>query len=591
LDKNTAIGLTLIFILMAGWFYFTMPDAEEIEQRKREAARQDSIAAAEQLKSDDEDFPIEVEDQPAVRERQQRSAPVGMFADASIQDTIITRVETPYFIAEFTNLGAGPRSYQLKRHNTWSGSPVEMIHDSVGSVYNVGFLSTENYNVETRDILFQPVDPNKSNIVLEEGNKELSYTLEVGDGRQIIYTYTFFADRYEMDLDIRFIGVSDYIIGRSVDFGWTVPLRSTEKDPKQDGMGTSAYIYAADELEQFKLTEPGADEFNFNGTIDWVATKTKFFSQIIKPVTQANAARLTGSQTGEQDDVLTRHNYTSAVQSPIPSDGKISYRLFVGPLTYEDTKAFDPNAFKMVEVGYNWMRFFSDPFVRFAVIPFFDLLNGFIPNYGLIIIIFAIVIKLILSPLTLRSYKSMANMRELQPQMKELQEKYKDNPQKQQQETLKLYRKAKVNPLGGCLPMLLQFPILITLWRFFQNSIILRQEEFLWASDLSAPDYIINLPFAIPFLGDSIAGFVLLMTGAMIVQSRITGGMGGGAGAAANPQMKVFQYILPVMLLFIFNNFAAGLSLYYLIFNILSIGQQFYLNKSIHNKKLAEAKS
>ncbi len=153
-----------------------------------------------------------------------------------------------------------------------------------------------------------------------------------------------------------------------------------------------------------------------------------------------------------------------------------------------------------------------------------------------------------------------------------------------------LYRKNKVNPLGGCLPNLLQFPILITLWRYFQNSILIRQEEFLWAADLSAPDYILNLPFEIPFLGDQIAGFVLFMTAAMMVQSKLTGGMSGGGGTSPMAgQMKMLQYVFPVMLLFIFNNFAAGLSLYYLIFNVLSIIQQVLIKRKLHGDKEAEA--
>ncbi|MGA0233408.1 MAG: membrane protein insertase YidC, partial [Saprospiraceae bacterium] len=232
----------------------------------------------------------------------------------------------------------------------------------------------------------------------------------------------------------------------------------------------------------------------------------------------------------------------------------------------------------------------SDPFVRFIVIPFFNIMGGFISNYGVLVIIFAASVKLILSPLTFKSYKSMAAMRELQPLMKEIQEKYKNDPQKQQKATMDLYRKNKVNPLGGCLPMLLQFPILITLWRFFQNSILLRQESFLWASDLSAPDFIINLPFGIPFLGDQIAGFVILMAISMGLQSKLTGGASGGGAAsgAMAQQMKIMQYLLPFMMLFIFNNFASGLSLYYLIFNVLSILQQLYINKNTHKAALAK---
>jgi len=185
----------------------------------------------------------------------------------------------------------------------------------------------------------------------------------------------------------------------------------------------------------------------------------------------------------------------------------------------------------------------------------------------------------------------MAGMRELQPQIAEIQSKFKENPQKLQQETMKLYRQNKVNPLGGCLPMLLQFPILITLWTYFQSSILLRQKDFLWASDLSAPDYLVSLPFAIPFLGDQIAGFVVLMAGSILLQTKVSGSMTGAPTTPGAPNMKVFMYIMPVMLLFFFNNFASGLSLYYLVFNVLSIGQQAYINRNKYLKPVEQETS
>ncbi|MDZ7692241.1 MAG: membrane protein insertase YidC [Balneolaceae bacterium] len=290
---------------------------------------------------------------------------------------------------------------------------------------------------------------------------------------------------------------------------------------------------------------------------------------------------------GPVDNPSTIHHYQSYIKSDIPQDRLVSYRLYVGPLAYNTLKQFDGNAYDMVDVGWSWIRWFSDPLVRYIVIPFFGFVADYM-NIGLAIILFAVLIKVVLYPLTKKSYKSMAAMKDLQPKMKEIQEKYSDKPEKQQKETLKLYKEAGVNPLGGCLPNLLQFPILITLWRFFQNSILIRQEEFLWASDLSAPDYILSLPFSIPFLGDQLAGFVLLMSGAMMLQSKVTGGMSGGMGGGGGmggSQMKMFQYLLPVMLLFIFNNFAAGLSLYYLIYNVMSIGQQLWINHQIDNDK------
>jgi YidC/Oxa1 family membrane protein insertase len=584
---------------MLGWFYFTLPSEEEIAEQRRQRAIQDSLAAIEQ-NDFDESFRTELENPMMQAEIQQESteAPrttTGMFAVGQDSSQTEFVIETPRYSAVFTNLGAGPASFTLKDHQTWAAQPIQMIGDTTRSAYNTGFLTTENYNVDTNTLLFQQLTFGNS-ISLEEGEiEELSYALELGDGRQLIYTYTFYGGKYEIDLDIRFVGVRDFVIGRAIDFGWTSPLRFTELDRVQEALATTSYLYSGGELEQLKVTDfdenDGYEEQNVNGTVDWVATKTKFFSQIIKPGTETDGAYLTGQITGEVDDATTDHYYTSTVTADIPSDGTVSMSLYIGPMRYLDVKDFDEHAFDMVEVSYGWLRWFSDPFVRLAVIPFFNFFGGFISNYGVLVIIFAVVVKLVLSPLTIRSYKSMAAMRELQPQMKEIQDKYKNDPQKQQKATMDLYRKNKVNPLGGCLPMLLQFPILITLWRFFQNSIILRQEDFLWVSDLSAPDYILSLPFSIPFLGDQLAGLVLLMTLSMVFQSSITAATSGG-GAANNPmaqQMKIMQYFLPIMLLFVFNNFASGLSLYYLIFNVLSIFQQLYLNRSTHQAAVAKA--
>ena len=416
----------------------------------------------------------------------------------------------------------------------------------------------------------------------------MSYRLNVPNGGALRYTYTFYSDSYEIDLRVEYIGIQEYILGRSVDFGFISPLNFTERDRVQEALATSAYLFAGGELERLKVDNPdennGYDELNINGMVEWVATKTKFFAQLIQPVHGTEGALLMGQINGKVDQPTTDHAYQAMLNSDIPSNGTQEYRLYIGPTKYADMKSYNEHAFDMVEVGYGWLRWFSDPFVRFIVIPFFNVMGGFISNYGVLVIIFAVSVKLVLSPLTFKSYKSMAAM-------KELQEKYKNDPQKQQKATMDLYRKNKVNPLGGCLPMLLQFPILITLWLFFQNSILLRQESFLWANDLSAPDFVINLPFGIPFLGDQIGGFVILMSLSMGLQSRLTGGASGGgaAGGAMAQNMKIMQYLLPIMMLFIFNRFASGLSLYYLIFNVLSIVQQYYINRSTHKAALAKS--
>ena len=607
MDRNTVTGLILIFLIMLAWFYVTMPSQEEMQRRQAaEQARQDSIAAAQadtlnrqqqtaegpaggdqpgqpQPQSQEQaDSQGQARQPQTLRAERQEPQEMGMFKRAGVSDTSYVTVETPLYTVEFTNLGAGPKQVTLKEYETWNHRPVQIIADTTRSAYSLGFLSNENYNIETDGILFEQLTPGDA-IQLNNGEtKELRYALNLENGGRIVYTYTLSGDAYELDLSIEFTGLERTIIGGTVDFGWKPRLQFTEKDRIQEGQQTSSYVYAGGELEQFKLSEAGRDELNVNGNIDWVATRTKFFSQIIEPETPTEGALLVGEVSGSVDNPNTRHHYQSFIRSDIPQNGVVNYNMYIGPLAYSQLKQFHAAAYDMVDVGWSWIRWFSDPLVRYIVIPYFGFVGDFM-NYGLAIILFAILIKVVLFPLTKKSYKSMAAMKELQPQLKEIQEKHKDNPQKQQEATLKLYKKAKVNPLGGCLPNLLQFPILITLWRFFQNSILIRQQEFLWAADLSAPDYILSLPFSIPFLGDQLAGFVLLMTGAMVFQSKLTGGM--SSGGAGGSQMKAFQYLLPVMLLFIFNNFAAGLSLYYLIYNVVSIGQQLLINRQIDAAK------
>ncbi|MEX2456517.1 MAG: YidC/Oxa1 family insertase periplasmic-domain containing protein, partial [Balneolaceae bacterium] len=582
----TVTGLLLIFMITMAWAFYTMPSEEELEQQRAEQVMQDSIAAAEaqerdQLTEEESDTTEREVDSDTI-DRERSRPTLGVFEDTGISDTVRTTVRTSLYEIEFTNLGAGPAKYTLLNHNTWDQEPVQMIMDTTRSAYSLGFLSSQNYNIETDQLLFEPLFDEEEIEVNGSGSQELVYQLNLGDGSRLLYTYTFYGDQYRYDLEIRFDEMESFISDMNVDFGFKSPLNLTELDVQQDALNAASYIFAGGELEKLQLTESGSNELNINGDIEWVSTRSRFFGQYIKPTSGSNGARIMGEITGPVDDPNTVHHYQSSVQSNILNSPVLTYELYSGPLRYYDLREFDENAYDVIEIGYALIQWFADPLVRFLVIPFFAFGSIFIPNYGILIILFGVIIKLLLFPLTQKSFKSMAAMKELQPQMAEIKEKYKDDPQKQQKETIALYKKAKVNPIGGCLPMLLQFPILITLFFFFQNSMIIRQEPFLWATDLSAPDYIINLPFSIPFLGDHIAGFVLLMTAAMFIQTKVTGGMsgmGGGGASAGGPNMKAFTYVLPFILLFVFNNFAAGLSLYYLVYNVLSAAQQVLINK------------
>lgn len=587
---------------MVAWAYFTMPSPEELEQRQAEQAQQDSLEQVEadsqrQDSVDDAEESASEEDtsdsqsgQRLTGDDESQPQNMGIFGEASRGDTVLTKVETPKYDAVFTNVGAGPAQITLKDYFTWNDKPVRMIKDTTESAYMIEFLSNENLDIRTDDLIFERLTEEEE-ISLQEGETtEISYALNVEEDKRIIYTYTLNGDNHEMDLAITFEGLDSEIIGGVFDFGWKAPLNLTERDPTQEGMYTSSYVYTGGEMEQLYLDEAGRDEQSYNGNIDWVSTRSKFFSQIIKSESETDGALLVGEVSGSIDSRDTQYFYESYISTLIPDNGTAEFKLYTGPLSYSTLKDFEETAYDMVDVGYAVTRWFADPLVRYIIIPFFGLVDPFM-NMGFAIILFAVLIKLVLYPLTKKSYRSMAAMKELQPKMKEIQEKYADDPQKQQKATMKLYKEEGVNPLGGCLPNLLQLPILITLWRFFQNSILIRQEEFLWAADLSAPDYILDLPFEIPFIGDQLAGFVLLMSVAMIFQSRISGGMSsGGGGAPGGMNMKALQYIFPAMMLFIFNNFAAGLSLYYLIYNVVSILQQLIIYRQMDKEKeLAEA--
>jgi YidC/Oxa1 family membrane protein insertase len=607
LDRNTVTGLILIFIVMVAWAYVTMPSEEELQRRQAEQARQDSIAAAQadSQPQDTQQIPEkdvaeadsqseqeeETEEPQTLRQDEEEQQEMGMFSAASIADTSEIVVESPLYQITFTNVGAGPSQITFKDYETWNHTPVRMIKDTTESAYSLGFLTSENYNVETDELVFEQLTDGSKVSVGEEDSTRVRYALNIDDNRRLIYTYTLYGDSHQIGLDIQFEGLDRDVIGGSFDFGWKSPLNFTEKNPETtEAMYASAYVYTGGVMEQLKLSEPGRNTQNYNGNIDWVATRTKFFAQIIKTSNPTESALLVGEQSGATDLSTTEHRYQSFITTDISQQGTASFQMYVGPLDYHALQDYEGETYEMVDTGYAWLSWISDPIVEYLVIPYFGMVEGYM-NVGFAIILFAILIKMVLYPLTKKSYRSMAAMKELQPKMQEIKEKYEDDPEKQQKATMKLYKEEGVNPLGGCLPNLLQLPILITLWRFFQNSILIRQQEFLWAGDLSAPDYILNLPFEIPFLGDQLAGFVLLMTAAMMAQSKLTGGMGpggGGGGAPGGMNMKALQYIFPFMLLFIFNNFAAGLSLYYLIYNVVSIGQQLLIYRQMDKEKEAK---
>ena len=575
-DRSSIIGILLISLLLVAWLLWQQPPVPEdgaAPDATEEAAGEAEIGDAEIVP--DDDVLVAPSD--------------SLFAAAVGGRPRKVVVATDHVHATFSTQGGTLVSLQmLDFTRAGTDEPVELVSDEAGAIA-LGFNPPQGRYVDTRTLSFRPVVDGE----LFEGD-----TLRIGaDGGQIAFeapvqegalrlAYGFSDDDYEVDFRVEAPGTDLLAQGGGYEVVWDGGLPLAEADVEQEVQQAGAYVRLGGETSSLRLDEEGEGEaVTRSGQIEWVAVKTKFFLAALLPGegTQTQGAVLTGDQIGEADGVegSFAQTYAARVEMPALAAGEAdAFTLYMGPLELRRLGQY--GLYDTVDFGFG--QTITRPIARYLIAPAFAFLSTFIPSYGLVVLVFALLVKLLLWPLTAVSYRSAARMREVQPKMAAIKEKYGDDPQKQQEATLKLYKEEGVNPLGGCLPMLLQYPILISLWRFFQSTLVLRGEGFLWAQDLSAPDPILQLPFTIPFYGDFVAGFTLLMGLSMMIQMRLT------STGAVSGQQKVIMYVLPVTFFFFFNRFPSGLSLYYLGFNALSIVQQRVVNRQVHKEKLeAEA--
>ena len=493
-------------------------------------------------------------------------------------------VDSDFYTATFSTRGATITSMSLKSYTKFeSDEAVQLIDTTKGGAIGLAFMSPNSRNHDTRTFTFESSAP--SRITLGDAPVELAFRTEVGAGA-IIKRYTLTRGSYEIGLSVDFESPESFLIQNNYEIVWNGGLPFTEGNHQIEIRNSGAFARSGGEVESITLDSEADDEFPVNGRVDWVAVKNKYFMAAIIPLVEARDAELIGERFGEIDDADVRLDFVASLQIPITDSEADQFRLYLGPMEFKKINAYGVGLYDTVDLGWNVLEALTRPLAKWIFIPTFAFLSRFIPNYGLILIVFSILIKLLFYPLTKKSFRSMAKMKELQPRMEAIKEKYRDDPQKQQKATMKMYKETGVNPLGGCMPMLLQYPIIITLWMFLPQAIEIRQQGFLWATDLSAPDVILNLPFALPVYGDFVAGFTLLMGLSMIFQMKIQATPGSGA------QQKMFMYLMPVMMLVIFNKFASGLSLYYLCYNVLTAVQQKFINHQLHkeNEEAKEAK-
>mgnify|MGYP001372692464 CR=1 FL=1 len=618
-DKNSIVGLVLIGAILLITTYFTQPSEEELkaqaQQAKQEKAKQEQVdkkSSGDQASKDQEEkAPITVtaldsnETQKLDSLKSLKSYnEFGNFADKStgVNENFI--IENEKIKVTISNKGGRVSTVELKEFHTYDSLPLMLFHED-SSKFNIELTVNDDANgtkvVNTESLFFET--KNKSFKVEGDNSKSFSMKLYYGSkDKYLEYKYTLKGNSYLVDFELISVGFDD-VVSRGFDYylNWSMFTPNQEKTiPNQQQKSTIYYKYNNGDIDYIFETKYEGDELI--SPVDWIMFKQQYFNTTLI-ATDAPFTKGAASEEQGQFDIetieLAENQTTNYVQGmstylTIPYLGKkdetFAMQYYFGPNRHEDLEAVAVGLDQSLDYGWGIFGWVNLYLIR----PIFNVINGFGLSIGLVILLLTIIIKSLLFPITWKTYLSSAKMKVLKPEIEELKKKNGSDKMKQQQATMALYRQTGVNPMAGCIPMLIQMPILFALFRFFPATFDLRQKSFLWAEDLSTYDSIYDLGFNIPMYGDHISLFTLMMAVSMIfytkANSQMTQGMGGDAGGAMASQMKMMTYLMPVMMLFFFNSYAAGLSFYYLIANVITIAQQFIIRKWIVDEDKLHAK-
>lgn len=512
------------------------------------------------------------------------SGQYGAFGADLRGDTSLITIQNDKIELKISPKGGRVYSARLKSYRTYDSLPV-ILFSGDSTVFGFKFFTSDNKAIQTNNLFFRPVTENRS-ITVSSQPESVVLRLMAGENRYIEYKYTLAPDKYMLDFEVVFNSM-DKIIGStqsSLTFDWRMYIPQQEKGRQnEEQYATIRYKYFQDDVEALKIRQQKElEQKNLPTKLSWIAYEDQFFSSVLIN----NDAFLNGSVASERTVGSPRYirYYTAEVGVPFTPgpESKTSMKLYFGPnhinTLRREGKGLDLD--QLVFLGRNVIAWIN----RFVIIPVFNWLEKYIGSYGLIILILTILIKIVLLPLTFKSYQSQAKMQVLKPLVDEMAKKYpkQEDAMKKQQATMDLYKRAGVNPMGGCLPMLLQMPILFAMFRFFPVSIELRQQHFLWATDLSTYDSILKLPFTIPMYGSHVSLFTLLMTASTLITMKMTGSSPG----SDQPGMKIMTYMMPVMFMLILNNFSSGLTYYYFLANVLTYVQNIISKRFIDEQKV-----
>jgi YidC/Oxa1 family membrane protein insertase len=506
------------------------------------------------------------------------SKQMGLFSSSAEGENDFITLENNKLELKISLKGGRVYSARLKDYRTHDSLPL-FLFDGDSTVFGFNFFTADNKPVETNRLFFKPVSANKQFIVKDQA-ESVSLRLYADTGKYIEYTYTLAPDKYMVDFKVTFNSLGGIIASNqnSLTLDWRMYIPQKEKGrTNEENYTTIKYKYFQDEVDGFKeRAKKDAEKADITTRLSWVAFKDQFFSSVIINNEFFQNASIESQPQSPTSKYLRYFTAEAGVPFNASDPQPVSLKFYYGPNHFTTLKREGNELEQLVTLGKNITRWIN----RFVIVPTFNWLNKYIDNYGLIILILTILIKIVLFPLTFKSYQSQAKMAVLKPLVEELGQKFpkKEDSIKKQQATMDLYKRAGINPMGGCLPLLLQMPILFAMFKFFPTSIELRQEHFLWATDLSTYDSILTLPFTIPIYGNHVSLFTLLMTASTILTMKMTGSTPG----SDQPGMKAMMYMMPVMFMLMLNNFSAGLTYYYFLANILTYFQNIISKRFIN---------
>jgi len=602
MSKNNIFGLVIIVGLLIGYSIWMTPSNEEMAAAKRKAdsisqiQRADSTAMAEMVKKAIADSVAK--NNPVAEAASGPDSVSGGFAATAKTDEKFYTLESDLLKLKISAHGGRIWSVQLKEFQTYDSLPL-VLYKGDSSVFGFEFNTEDLRTLNTADLMFVPVVPAGSDSIHVSGKDSVQFALRVYPGKTdtatsksyIEYVYTLKGNEYMVGYKVNFVGMKGYIAQNTRDMSllWNTTLLQQEKSLKtEQTQSTIHYMDIAGEVSYLSETKNAKERIST--AVKWVSFKQQFFSATLIAADKFESADI--ETVGFPDNNTERKvkSMRSAYILPFNIENDQTYNLqwYFGPNKYKVLRKYGMNLERQIPLG--WSFFLMQWINRFAVIPVFNWLESTNLNYGIIILILTILLKIVLFPIAWKTYISSAKMRILKPEIEEIGLKFpkKDDAMKKQQATMALYKKAGVNPMAGCVPMLLQFPILIALFRFFPASFELRQQSFLWATDLSSYDSIYSWTTQIPllstFYGNHISLFTLLMTISTIMYTKMNNDMMGSTQQM--PGMKTMMYLMPIMFLGFFNNYSAGLSYYYMLANLFTFAQMFLIRRFVNEDKL-----